>query len=730
MESKTNKLTIPEELQRRYSEFRVLGSGAMGAVFRAHDANLDKDVAIKLLKQRQIDPEVAIRFQQEAKVASKLKHPNLVTLMDFGISEKGEPYIIMENCEGHSLSWYIDKRGVISLPAAVNIMAQICDGMEHAHNNGVVHRDLKPSNVIVCDEDLVNAKIKVLDFGIAKLDDTNGGVTRTGTILGTPYYMSPEQFTGDNVDRRTDIYAAGCMLFRMLTNCLPFEGDTMLQIMQEKRENIAPRMTDVASDVDIPEHVEEVVAKCLEIEPDDRYSSMSEFRDALFTALEKSNMQIPVSQTGPRETVAKRRRPSKASLTLTACLAVVVGVVGFFSYQEWAKVNVKNSTRTKLERTHDMDHVLNARVKSGKDASLGAFIIDRELRKATDVSAIYDEDLEGLFKRELGNIKSLQIGLYEDLKATRDDRITSAGWATIGKMQLEAISIPYAILTDEDVKNFENFNNLKSLDLSKTTITDKTMKIIRRMTTLDSLWLRSTPITSDGIESLAPLKKLKTLSLCFTKIDDRALKAISENFPKLESLDLTMCDGVTDEGMKDLAKLPHLKRLVLNHTNIGFEGLRALKPLNLLDLLLEGDHEVDDKCMELIASQWPDLELLNIGETKISAAGLVHLNKFMAMQSLTLNALAFTDKDLQPVSKMKNLTSIHLMTTNITDKTLEFVKDLPHMKLVEAHQCPGITQAGLKMLAEKKIKVDCVNEGKDTANELMTDLLQGNEQPF
>ena len=729
MESKTNKLTIPEELQKRYSQFRVLGAGAMGAVFKAHDANLDKDVAIKLLKQRQIDPETAIRFQQEAKVASKLKHENLVTLMDFGISEKGEPYIIMENCEGHSLSWYLEKRGALSLPAAVNIMAQICDGMEHAHNNGVVHRDLKPSNVIVCDEDLVSAKIKVLDFGIAKLDDTDGGVTRTGAILGTPYYMSPEQFSGGYVDRRADIYAAGCMMFRMLTNCLPFEGDTMLQIMQEKRENIAPRMTDVAIDIEIPEHVEEVVAKCLEIEPDDRYATMSEFRDALFTALEKSNVQIPSSQTGPREVIPRRKAPTKASLALTAFLAIFLTAVGVFSYQEWVKSG-KGSSQTKMVRTHDMDHVINAQVKRGKDASLGAFIIDRSQRKASSVSAIYDADLEDLFKRELGSVKSLQIGLYEDLNETHDDRITSEGWATIGKMQLEELSIPYAILTDEDVKNFENLHNLRALDLSKATVTEKTLKIIGRIQTIDSLWLRGLPITSSGVETLAPLKKLKLLALSLTKIDDRALKTISENFPKLESLDLTLCEKVSDEGMRYLAKLPKLKRLVLNHTNVGLDGLKALKPLHIEGLYLEADHKIDDDCMALIAEQWPNLELLNVGETKVTPAGLVHLNTFKAMQSLTLNALSFADKDLQPVSKMKHLTSIHLMTTNITDKTIDYLKDLPNLKVVEAHQCLGITQAGVKMLTERDIKIDNVNEGKDTANEVMTDLLDGGDRPF
>jgi len=724
MESKANKLTIPEELQRRYSDFRVLGSGAMGAVFQAHDANLDKDVAIKLLKQRQIEPEVAIRFQQEAKVASKLKHPNLVTLMDFGISEKGEPYIIMENCEGKSLSWYIEKRGALSLPAAVNIMAQICDGMEHAHNNGVIHRDLKPSNVIVCDEDLVNAKIKVLDFGIAKLDDTNGSVTRTGTILGTPYYMSPEQFSGDSVDRRTDIYAAGCMLFRMLTNCLPFEGDTMLQILQEKRETVAPRMADVSVDVDIPEHVEDVVAKCLEIDPDDRYSTMSEFRDALFLALEKSNVQIPVSQTGPREVVEKRKRPSKSSLVLTACLAVGVGIVGFLSYQEWSKVNVKGSKRTKITRTHLMDGVINARNKSGRDAS-GAFMIDRNSMKAIAVSAVYDQDLEDLLDRERGNLRALQIGSYEDLQTTREDSITAAGWESIGKMQLQDISVPYAILNDDDVKNFEKCNNLKALDLSKTSITDKTMRVISKIPTLDSVWLRNTPITTEGVAMLAPLKNLKVLSLTKTKIDDNALKVIGENFRKLERLDLSSCTGITDDGLKHLAKLPHLNYLVLMHTSVGINGLKALKGTELKDLFLEGDDSIDDDCLKVIAEQWPDLELLNVGETSVTAAGLSkHLGTFRNLISLTLNAIEFKDSDIEAVSKMKSLESIHLMTTNITDKTLERLNELPRLRLIEAHQCPGLTKAGIQKLTARKVKVDSVNEGKDTANALSEFLLK------
>jgi hypothetical protein len=251
------------------------------------------------------------------------------------------------------------------------------------------------------------------------------------------------------------------------------------------------------------------------------------------------------------------------------------------------------------------------------------------------------------------------------------------------------------------------------------------MRVLAKIPTLDSLWLRSLPITSEGVATLSPLKNLKILSLAKTRIDDDALKHIGENFSMMERLDLSACEEITDGGMQYLAKLPNLSYLVLMHTSIGIDGLKTLKTAPIEDLFLEGDDKIDDACLKVIATQWPDLEMLNVGETKVTADGLrKYLGKFKNLRSLTLNAIDFNDSDIEAVSEMKYLESVHLMTTNITDKTLDNLKDLPHLKAIEAHQCPGLTKAGIQKLMAKKIKVDSVNEGKDTANALSEFLFE------
>jgi serine/threonine protein kinase len=730
MERRTDKAGIPEELRQRYSNFRVLGSGAMGAVFRAHDANLDKDVALKVLKQRQIEPEVAIRFQQEAKLASKLKHHNLVTLMDFGISEKGEPYIIMESVEGLSLAAILEKQGALSLPAAVNILVQICEGMEHAHRSGVVHRDLKPSNVIVSGDDLVSATIKVLDFGIAKLDDTTGGgVTRTGTILGTPYYMSPEQFSGENVDRRADIYAAGSMLFRMLTDCHPFEGDTIMEIMQDKRSTPAPLMTEVATDIDIPEHVEDVVAKCLETDPAMRYQSMTEFKEALYAAMEKSHVPIPLTQQeaglAPPDASTALRKTPKYVFALAGVLLIAVLAIAYVSFNE---LNKQDSPSKGLKSSKKAGY--KTPVETGvynyptKEISLNedVWTLKRSEGSCQASGAITDDDIERLVKQERGDVKKLFLGSYEDPNS-RQEHITKVGWAAVGKLDLTELNISYAIVSDDDMKPIAKLPRLKILELSRTDLHDKGLSYFKDNKTIEELTLKNLPITAVGVEYIVSMKKIKKLNLNGTTVTDQSLKLIGEKMPQLKTLDLTDC-AVTDDGMRYIAHMPKVEILYLGQTKVGKAGFEALKPLPVRELNVENNKQFDDACLAVVAEQWPHLRLLNMGDTKVTPKGLPVIKKLKGLEYLGANAIAITDKDMEPILQSKSIISLHLISTYVTDKTLANLAKMPKLKSLEVHQCEGVTPEGIRLLRLRKVRVDAVEqEGKAQANEVMSDLL-------
>lgn len=201
-----------------------LGAGGMGFVYRATRLLIGDEVAIKILHSGVTDPKAGDRFQREARAAARLKHPNVVTIHDFGITDDGMQYLVMELVEGESLRHIIQQQGVIVPSIAVEITRQVCDALDDAHQHNVIHRDIKPDNIVV--KATVNGlRVKVLDFGIAKLrDDLAGNLTQTGSILGTPHYMSPEQCLGEELDSRSDIYSLGIVVYEMLTGTVPFHA--------------------------------------------------------------------------------------------------------------------------------------------------------------------------------------------------------------------------------------------------------------------------------------------------------------------------------------------------------------------------------------------------------------------------------------------------------------------------------------------------------------------------
>lgn len=713
METNNENSAIPDELLRRYSDFRRLGAGAMGEVYRAHDNNLDIDVAIKLLKTRQIAPEVAVRFQQEAKVASKLKHPNLVTLLDFGISAKGEPYLIMESVEGHSLADELEKRGALSIPEAFNILVQVCDGIEHAHRIGVIHRDLKPSNLMVCGDDLRNARIKVLDFGIAKLDDTNGGITKTGIVLGTPYYMSPEQFSNQNVDRRTDVYAAGTMLFRLLTNHHPFEGDTLLEIMQAKQEWEAPPITEAPGGEEIPHEVEEVVSKAVAGDPDRRYASMKEFQDALLLALDKIHIKLEL-QAQPQ--LEKRKLFNATALRLYAKITGLV-LIGTLAIAVFYGVYLNNNN------VPVADVGKPKWTESQKGTPINHDILSIENGEWKAKGELHDQDLVWLSQNAPQNCKALSLGVGESTMV--QNKITKVGWAALGRIPIAKLSLPNCFLSDDDVMLISKNKNLRSLDLSKTGIGDKGVASLKN-SKIEALWLRGNPrVTDNCIDTLVTMPNLKKLSVNDTQITDKGYEKISK-IKKLEWLDLSTTKG-TGDGLRYIGQMPRLEVLHIEGGPFGLNGIKNLSKLKLKSLSSNHDKSINDQCLIVMSKQWPNLESLHIASVSITRTGLECIDNFKQMKNLNLNANALKDDDVMPILRMPKIISLDLMLNPITDKTIERLVTIPTLRSVDLSEC-SVTQKGLHLLKDRKIVYkEFGTEGKDTAEDVMTDLLQGSD---
>jgi serine/threonine protein kinase len=229
------------------------------------------------------------RFRQEAEAASLLDHPNIVSVLDFGLSQEGYAYMVMDMLEGPSLLDLLHKLGHLTTNAAVRIFAQCSDGLGHAHSRGIIHRDFKPSNVILVNDAEGKVQAKIVDFGIVKILRRAGeavpDLTVRGEIFGTPTYMSPEQCAGLPLTTASDIYSWGISLYETLTGSAPFSAQSMPELMyMHIREKPVP-LRDFSSSISISNELSDMVMKCLEKEPHNRFQTMQQVKDALLSAV-------------------------------------------------------------------------------------------------------------------------------------------------------------------------------------------------------------------------------------------------------------------------------------------------------------------------------------------------------------------------------------------------------------------------------------------------------------
>lgn len=267
-------------LDGRYRLLRKVGEGGMGEVWEAQHTGLDRRLAIKLLlTSAYAKPAIRERFVREAQIVSRIEHPNVVEVSDFGELPDGMPFIAMELVQGRSLAAVLSSEAPLAWPRAVALARQIARGVGAAHREGVVHRDLKPGNVLVHGDD--QERIKVIDFGIAKrneLDANASALTSTGAVFGTPGYMAPEQIRGDPADARADVYALGCILFEALSGRRVFEGK-LFERLQAHLFQAPPALPET-----VPLTLREVVRSCLHKDPMQRFATM----DAVAKALDKA----------------------------------------------------------------------------------------------------------------------------------------------------------------------------------------------------------------------------------------------------------------------------------------------------------------------------------------------------------------------------------------------------------------------------------------------------------
>ncbi len=260
-------------LDEKYLILGRCGSGASGTVYRGRHIALNKDVAVKFLHAHLVDdPDKLTRFENEARMLSELSHANIVRVLDYGLLP--QPYIVMEFASGKRLDQVLQTVGPFPVKIAIKVFLQICAGMAAVHEQGLIHQDLKPANLVVSGLETGKPEVKILDFGTARLLDTER--EKTGVIVGSPPYMSPEQCAGQPTDQRSDVYSTGCVMYEVVTGVRPFEGASTEEYIFKHLNQLPQQLTRKRPDLNIPEELDRVICRTLSKQPDFRTSSMIE----------------------------------------------------------------------------------------------------------------------------------------------------------------------------------------------------------------------------------------------------------------------------------------------------------------------------------------------------------------------------------------------------------------------------------------------------------------------
>ncbi len=409
----------------RYEIRGVIGQGAMGAVYLGKDTTIDRWVAIKCLRPDMLDPQEAgkRRFHQEMRALGRLIHPNIITIFDAGEDPTtGEAYIVMEYLPGVSLRELIKSGGAIEKTDIQRIGVAILNGLEYAHEKGVVHRDIKPGNILLSSDLTI---IKVADFGIARVD--SGELTQTHQLMGTPQYMSPEHCGQGKVDGRSDLFSVGALLYELFTHTKPFSGETPIEIIQRVMTH-TPTPPSILVPT-LPQAASDVVMRALEKTPSFRFSSAEEMANALAAIKwDEPTERLALSPSLPSDTIRIQTSPTqKQKRGLVAILSLVVVIVvlwgGSYIYNIYNKEAIVAPTPplpppSLLEENGQKEEVIPslppAQVEEGMvslstDPSGAKVIIDGKIKGITPITLTLPSGTHELILTKLG---------YHSLEAT------------------------------------------------------------------------------------------------------------------------------------------------------------------------------------------------------------------------------------------------------------------------------------------------------------------------
>ncbi len=636
----------------------LLGRGGMGSVYRIKDLQLGTEFALKCLNKHHTNDIIWRRFDNEARAANRLDHPNLIKVHDSGLLPDGQPYFVMDLIDGITLAEELKMKGRLPLDEALKILIQVAFAIAYAHDNGVIHRDIKPSNImLVNDAHGHDGSVKLVDFGIAKLtgkDEFNQlTLTRTGEIFGSPLYMSPEQCAGVGADLRSDLYSFGCVIYEVLSGAPPILADNALSTMIKHQSERPVSLKQASLGIDFPESIEIIVAKLLEKDPALRYQNAHGLAKDLIK-VERHLLSDSMQKVAPRkipkhegQEFKLKRFLSSVSAPLVILLITIGFLLGLFTGMAIPRgtLLVDKGTNPPAELSNPDSFTLDFKADSGtKNAGVSGKTVRDEQPFSTMVIGSHSR----LFHFPHESLGELRIRLEQNKRA--QDLVVFDNFVP---MSFAPSQYSYS-----HPELFSRFRSDELSDVSLRYCDENLQEILSRL-------VRS--------------EKLRWLVLTTSNADDKCLPLID--------------------------KLTALRSLSVNGTAVTGGGLSKLKILPKLTDLKCADI-VDIKPLIARLDQMPDLKVLDLSSDKLDRSDLIKIGRLAKVTDLDLTSTpALNDRTLSYLSSMPMLTEIDAEKCSLTPASIETFKKMRSLKQIHL-SLPGWAPAE-QMKLQKQVGSKC-----------------------
>jgi serine/threonine protein kinase len=629
-----DRLKPGQILDGKYKIIRELGRGGAGIVLEVENVFINSKFALKIIDLRSSNSSSTQRFQREAKVLNKLDHPNIVKAIDFGILDDTVPYVLMELVQGQTLSQYLQGRGALSEDEATLLMIPLLEALDYAHHFGIVHRDLKPGNIILAKDRQGKVIPKLLDFGLACYTEGGQDLTRTGEILGTPLYMSPEQIGGEQITERCDIYSIGCVMFHVLSGAPPFHGRTSLETMMLHRAEPAPTLAHSSLGLKFSPTIEQVVARMLEKDGSDRPQSCAE----IVQVLKSGEVARLSSSTGSKRSNKKgatQIRPDDR-VKLIALAALLIGVLtgGFLLGNKFsAKTTKEEVAATTTQATSAPDIKIAPNVSATQPSIYQRFGTTKEYYFPTQerigILTWEAKDLTGKVQRVSVDAKGqVSIPVSASIELTAEEPMLKHPdyFVHFGTDALKGVTL-YKNLpwTKEHVAAISKMRNLQSLGLGDTNLTDDCIQYIDNLPKLTNLTVSDASITGSGLAQMRHLSNIKCLQA-------RGI---------LRASDL----------LKALAKKSSLIELHLNASNLSDNDTKLLAKISSLETLFLGSNAAISNAGLANLAVLPKVSVLGISFTDIKSSCIPILRRMHALKQITISPDNWTVSDVSILEK-------------------------------------------------------------------------------